>query len=106
MTAKKAPAKKPAKKAAPKVIETLVPTRQLYKASCDIEELSMELDKAIAVVDLIQEATLFPGMNGTALWAASDIVEKVRNRLDELVNELLEEHRRINNIRQDGSNVF
>jgi hypothetical protein len=102
MTAKKAPAKKPAKKVAPQV----PPTRELYSASCKIEELSMNLDKAIAVIDLIQEASLFPGSNANALWAAVDIVEDVRNKLDDLVKSLVEEHRRIHGIKHEFHNDF
>jgi deoxyhypusine synthase len=93
-TAKKAAKKIPAKKTAKKEWDS-----RFFWLSGKVEEQSINLDKAIAIMELIQEANIFPGYQGNALWAAVDIVEKARNDLDELTNELMWTHREVNNIK-------
>ena len=93
-TAKKAVKKTPTKKATKKEWDA-----KFFWLSGQVEEQSMCLDKAIAIMELIQEANIFPAYQGNALWAAVDIVEKVRVDLDELTNELMEKHREANNIK-------
>lgn len=92
--AKKA-VKKPAKKAKEKGFDST-----FFWLSGQVEEQSMNLDKAIAIMELIQEANIFPAYQGNALWAAVDIAEKIRENLDELTNELMEKHREANSIQR------
>lgn len=95
---KKPAAKKPTT-TAKKAVKKKEWDSTFFWLSGQAEEASMNLDKAIAIMELIQEASIFPGYQGNALWAAVDIVEKVRADLDEMTNELMAKHREVNNIK-------
>lgn len=99
---KKPAAKKPtttAKKAVKKLVKKKEWDSQFFWLAGQVEEQSMCLDKAIAIMELIQEANIFPAYQGNALWAAVDIVEKVRADLDEMTHEIMAKHREVNNIK-------
>ena len=100
---KKPAAKKPtntAKKAAKKIPQKIT-DMSLYQISTDVEDVSIKLDIATSVIALIQEAFPFePRDNVNALWAASDILEDARKKLDEIVDRLIEKHRETNGIQR------
>ena len=90
------PAKKAAKKTPQKTADM-----SLWQMSADVEDISIKIDIATSVIALIQEVFPFePRDNVNALWAASDILEDARKKLDEIVDRLMEKHCEINGIQR------
>ena len=101
---KKPTAKKPtttAKKAVKKIPQKIT-DMSLWQLAAEVEDISIKVDIATSVIALIQEAFPFePRDNVNALWAASDILEDTRKKLDEIVDRLMEKHRETNGIKRE-----